>query len=120
MTNPTVGKVLKFTMPDNKDRFVLAIIFGDKISFYTGLESIGDLEFGFGEQYNGDSNTKIRNNVDDLYCAGYFHWAWHTLDGERVEEELMKRYFEENNDSLIIFDDWVKFNCNIANLKGGN
>jgi len=120
MTNPIVGKVLKFTMPSDKDKFVLVIIIGEMASYYTRFENIDGMTLAFSERYIGDSDVKIRNKIDSLYSAGYFHWAWHTLDGERMEEELSKRYIEKNTDPEITFDDWVRENCDTLNLQGGN
>lgn len=113
------GKVLKFTVGTDKDCYVLVVIIGDQIDFYTGYESIGDLTHSFGERYTGDTDEKIESRVNELYKAGYFHWAYYE-NGKRVEEELTEDYLFENKEPEIIFDEWVQLNRNTDDLIGGN
>jgi len=120
MKNPTIGKVLKFTMPDDNNRFVLAIIINDRIDYYTGLEDIGDLEHFVGQEYYGESDVKIRNEINNMYTYGQLHWVYYSVDGCRLEEELMEEYVEKNTDTVLGFDDWVRLNYDLTQLKGGN
>ena len=120
MTTPEIGKVLKFTMPDDKNRFVLVVIINNKIDYYTGLEDIGDLEYIAGQEYYGENDNEIRKDIDNLYTSGQLHWAYYSIDGCRLEEELMEKYIETNTDTVLSFDDWVRLNYDLTQLKGGN
>ena len=120
MTNFEIGKVLKVTMPKDENKYVLVMIINGRISYYTGFEDLDGLTLSFSERYTGDSDEKIIERVNYLYKAQQFHWAWHTWNGTRVEEELLERYLSENKDPEIIFDEWVEENCDIDNLVGGN
>ena len=120
MTTPEIGKVLKVTMPDDKNKYVLVIIINDSISYYTGFEDIDGLTLYCASRYRGESDEMIIAEIENLYNAKMFHWAWHTRNGTRVEEELTQRYLMENRDPETIFDEWVEENCDIDNLVGGN
>lgn len=120
MADFKVGKVFKITMPKDKNKYVLVIIINGNISYYTGFEDLDGLTLSFSELHRGNSENKIIEKVNSLYNARYFHWAWHTREGRRVEEELIERYLSENKDPEITFDEWVEENCDINNLVGGN
>jgi len=109
----TTGRTLRFSIPDSDNKFVLVVIEGDRIEYFTGFRNIGIIDSAFAESYRGATDAEIRDNVLKLYKASYFHWAWYRLDGTRAEEELTSEYIAENTDPEVIFDEWVAENYDI-------